>query len=1154
VSLVGTALTDASARRAALLDSHRTLLVEAGAGSGKTSLMAGRVALLFASGVPPRAVAAITFTELAAADLAARIRSFVARLLSGEVPPELSVALPDGLDAHARANLAAANASLDDLTSTTIHGFCQDLVRPYPVEADVDPGARVADEVEAGLLFDDLRDRWLRERLGPRADPHGAIAAMVGVDVDLALRLVDETIGLLRAHRVVRPPPGGDVPAAYEAFLHAVAAVELAIPADAPAEALPFRRAAARLREHLEPHAGLPAALAIAALTLPATHLRVKRGSIFGYRAYRTKTAWCAQGGAEGASRHAEGAEALAALERAQEHLCQEAAAHALRAVLAEVGELLRAFGSAKRDAAMLDFDDLLVTADRLLRDHGGVRHALAARYRHVLVDEFQDTDPLQAAVLWRLCGDPPGHGPLFAGADDPLSWRLRPGALFVVGDPKQSIYRFRGADVRAYVAAREAIARAHDGAVLSVSTNFRSVASILAYANARFEGPLAAPGQGGFVPLGPWRADAGGAHVARLTVARALPIEHARPIARDRAVARDRPAEDADAAVAEPDAAERRDLEAGAVADAVASLIGRHPIASRGGAPCEAADIALLAPTGSDLWRFERALEERGVAVATQAGKGFYQRQEVHDLIALALAVADPRDRLALGALLRGPLVGCSDEELLDVAEGLAERPWSERRLTLTTDADAVAHPLVARTLRTLQDLRALARGATPYRVLWEGVARMRVRAILRARHGRGADRALANVDRLLELARPFGVRGLAAFARELRTRWADAERAVEGRPDAVRDAVTLLTVHSSKGLEWPVVMPVNTFGDVRRASAPVVDRRDGSLHARVLGTSYPALVEAVELEGEAEAQERVRLWYVAATRAKDLLVVPSPAFATADTWWCRVVDLATEGLPELTHAPGEPAARHRADGPPNTQTEEAFSSESARVDAARRRLEWQSPSRTAADEEPPIEPPHPRGEGSGDRVDADSWPVAVPLARGRVLHVLLQEVLAGELEETPRALGRRAGELLARLGFAPDGVDDRLRPDALAADVRRGLAVADVAAHRERLVPEVPVYALEPTEDGPAEGRRGEHAVVTVGIADAVAFADDGAVELVVDWKSDARPSAAHGPGYERQLRHYLRVLGAPRGVLVFLSTGEVREVVPRAERARG
>ena len=138
-------LADDNARRAALSVHDRSLLVEAGAGSGKTAVMAGRIAMMLAEGVAPKTIAAVTFTELAASELLIRVREFVDDLNAAKIPVELRIALPNGLsDAHRR-NLAAAIAAIDEITCSTIHGFCQRLIKPYPVEADIDPGATVMD-------------------------------------------------------------------------------------------------------------------------------------------------------------------------------------------------------------------------------------------------------------------------------------------------------------------------------------------------------------------------------------------------------------------------------------------------------------------------------------------------------------------------------------------------------------------------------------------------------------------------------------------------------------------------------------------------------------------------------------------------------------------------------------------------------------------------------------------------------------------------------------------------------------------------------------------------------------------------------------------------------------------------------------------------
>ena len=342
--------------------------------------------------------------------------------------------------------------------------------------------------------------------------------------------------------------------------------------------------------------------------------------------------------------------------------------------MLSELVRLVRPvtdrFRDHKRSAALLDFDDLIFAARDLLRDHDPVRRALAGRYRHFLVDEFQDTDPLQTEIFWQLCGEAPPGG----DAGDWTSFELRPGALFLVGDPKQAIYRFRGADIAAYVRARDAFrAQVPDG-VLPISTNFRSCPEIMRFVNRRFGRPLSAEnGQPGFRALDPFRAERGaGLSVAALDVA----------VADDEGNAT---------------ALQRRDGEAEAVAEMCARLIGSEPIddpKTGGSRPCRAGDIALLAPTGNDLWRYEEALERRGIPVATQAGKGLFRRQEIQDLIAVTRVLANRRDTLALGALLRGPLVGLAEEELLDIVWKLPrpdDRPEVPARLDLGVQADRI-------------------------------------------------------------------------------------------------------------------------------------------------------------------------------------------------------------------------------------------------------------------------------------------------------------------------------------------------------------------------------------------------------------------------------------------------------------------------------
>ncbi len=146
-------LPDKEARIRALTELERSMLVEAGAGSGKTSIMAGRVAMLFARGVEPKSVAAITFTEFAASELMIRISRFVSELANGVVPRDLEIVFPKGVSIEQQTNLERARGSLDQLVCSTIHGFAQALIKPFPVEAEIDPGAEIIDPSEADLAF-----------------------------------------------------------------------------------------------------------------------------------------------------------------------------------------------------------------------------------------------------------------------------------------------------------------------------------------------------------------------------------------------------------------------------------------------------------------------------------------------------------------------------------------------------------------------------------------------------------------------------------------------------------------------------------------------------------------------------------------------------------------------------------------------------------------------------------------------------------------------------------------------------------------------------------------------------------------------------------------------------------------------------------------
>lgn len=851
-------LADDAARSDALRVNQKSLLVEAGAGSGKTAVMAGRIGLMLAGGVVPRAIAAVTFTELAASELVIRVRDFVTDLAANVIPTELKAALPGGLSQLQRDNLARAIATLDEMTCSTIHGFCQRLIKPYPAEAGIDPGASVMDRAQADMAYDDLVNAWLRERLS--GNDESFLAELVFHSPKNAPDLVRKIAAQLRSHPALTAPPSQPMQALIDAFGEATQRFASFIDHAGATEADTVEDIALflDLAKAVPSSAEVASSKGLVQLLLlrPDRRLLRQNGE---FRSYFGKGKWKVAAADAGLSR-ADGDrlfdQALAHYEAccaAWTALLQNAAAEALARLITETRTLPERFSAHKRASAQLDFDDLICCARDLLRGHDDVRRELAKRYCHVLVDEFQDTDPTQCEIFWRLCGEPPHDG------CDWTSFQIRQGALFLVGDPKQAIFRFRGADIGSYVRARDMFAAKLGEAPVSISTNFRSAKAILNFVNDRFEGPLTSVGQPGFTRLDAFFKDAAGPqHVTALDI---------------------RVADENGKAKVDV----QRHSEASAVADLCAQLIGNYEITDRRtGKPrfCRPGDIALLAPTGTELWRYEEALERRGIPVATQAGKGFYRRQEVQDLIALTRVLADRRDRLALGALLRGPLVGLGEEELLDIVWALprsGDDPGTVSRLDLSTDAASINHPLARDVIEKLQALHRRRNALTPYDLLSQAVDVMRVRPMLLQRHRMQAERALANVDLYLGLANSYSVRGLRAFCDAMIVAWTDAARAVEGRPDAQEESVSLITMHSAKGLEWPVVIPVNTMSGVREPDNFVVDRDTGCLYCPVLG-ALPAGHQAVLAnEKEERRRENIRLWYVAVTRARDLLVLPA-------------------------------------------------------------------------------------------------------------------------------------------------------------------------------------------------------------------------------------------------------------------------------------
>ncbi len=1099
-------LVDLEARRKALTAHDVSLVVEAGAGTGKTSVMAGRIAMLLAAGVQPESIVAITFTELAAGELLTRVEKFVEMLIRGDIPRDLEPAFEAGLQHEQQARLRAAAERLDQIVCSTIHGFCQRLITPYPVEAGMDPGARIIDPGEAELIFQGIVDGWLRERLADLEAPDDIVVEMLATQGHEASQLLEEVCRLQRTHRTASPPKASFGVSEAQDLRNAVAAfrtwydtVGLASPDEGTGRTLDMLEAFAAEVNHLVSQGDAGALLRLMKLCKSLPCVTAGKGEFQQLGEWvPTKKAWSAAAKASGRPQregdlHAQEAKRhYEAAGKGYLRLAKGLAGRLCERIAADCAEVRERYAALKRRAALIDFDDLIHIARKLLNEYPEIRRELADRHRFILVDEFQDTDALQVEIIWLLAGE----------GDAEAGWRafdIRPGALFVVGDPKQAIYRFRGGDVATYREACGLLVKGGPDRKLVISVNFRSLPRVLKHVNDCFRAPLSREGQPGFQELDAFAADHGAPAVTALDV----------------------PSPDA-----KPSVEQLREAEAGEVAALVKGLIGELEIRGKDGMrPCSAGDIALLAPAGSDLWIYERALEDVGLPIATQAGKGLMRRQEIQDLLVLTRVFADSRDTLALGALLRGPLVGLTESELLDAT---AKLPDGEK-IHLWTDPDAMDHPVLRETLRQLRSLAMRARFMTPFALLSAAVEALRVRPILAARYERAAERALANVELFLEMARPYAVRGLRVFARDMQRHWEDAERLAEGRPDSEADAVSIITIHSSKGLEFPVVVPINGMSGFTYPGT-VHRRADDTLHFKPFGLASPEYDAAIREDRRECELERERLWYVGLTRARDLLVLPRHEADVPGSCWMRALDFGLADLPPIDPAAFSQEVPRRPESARNEQTAPKFAEEAKRIVAASFEVKWRRPS-----------------DVDRDRSTAELTPVNVLAAsfvsgyaeiqgsavRGNVLHKLMEEVLLGLLRDEEPVLAARAGELLRQLGIEPAAdPKDGLCPAEVAATVVSTLRIPQIAAARPRLHPETVVLSATDA-DGPRYG--------VCGIADALEV-DGGRVLAVFDWKSDVNPSSGAREDYREQVGDYLLAVNGSAGYVVYMTTGEI------------
>ncbi len=888
------------------LELDANLVLAAGAGAGKThTLVTVALALYVGAGrsnraaIEPGRVWAVTFTEKAARELRQRIVAR-ARALADQPAdqanamanePELAALLGErelSVDRWRRVVEQLAGAPIG-----TFHALCGQLLRGFAVEAGIDPAFGVLEENAADELFERVLDEVLLRDLEASEDSHTRAAARALGSPDIlraALRRLHAKLGeegrdpdsLLRdAHGQARP-----------GFDHPAIELELGAACRVLARAIDLLESSGedRLRPTLR-------ALAIERKRIGACEPeRIEQ-----WYGALVRVAGQRRGGGNLPKPARRVWEPFAeAWERVQDGVAALAEQQLATRIVGLLDQIALAYQLEKQRQGVLDFVDLVRRAHDLLRDDRVVRRQVKQKIGALLVDEFQDTNGLQLDLVHLLAEDREREREVPIGRRASELLPLGERVFAAVGDRKQSIYEFRGADVALFQQLAARARRGEAGLRLhALRRSWRSRPQLVEFGNRLFARLLVSDDPEGFAV--DWVDGE----------------DRLEPVRGDHPSQADLPVVQLLCGDPSLDLREQRIHQPKLLAEHLGLLLEARPPLGRTGPEGEpralrGADVAILFQSYTHVARYRRALSDRGIASIVVGGRGFHGAREVRELAALALAIADPRDRMASAAVWRSPIWGIDDAAIVALAAADALALWTHREgCTIELDdsqAGQVTH-MARLVVRLHHELDRLG----PARTLRFAVDRLGLREVL-AWDPTGEQR-IANVDKLLGLldSRDYAGLGALASARRLlergedpRDREAPAEVAAAADPNAVR----IMTVHAAKGLEFPVVIVPELGAEPRGQDGPVIFERELGLAVvspDLVGRRRPsahAKQVAERLEQRRDAESR-RLFYVAATRARDLLILlgeapESQAKPAGQTSWRRMLDLVLPDLAE--------------------------------------------------------------------------------------------------------------------------------------------------------------------------------------------------------------------------------------------------------------